>query len=97
MKPEKLTLSENIKRVFFFILFFIITMTLPFMSYNEVVSVLGALNKHELVFNEKSFAPSFILYTPAFVMLTRLILLRVRNIEIEPELLIKWYKVCGAT
>ncbi|MBH0055863.1 hypothetical protein I6F65_02725 [Pseudoalteromonas sp. SWXJZ94C] len=97
MKPEKLTLSENIKRVFFFIFFFIITMALPFMSYNEVVSVLEALNKHELVFNEKSLAPSFILIIPSFAMLTRLLLLKVRNIEIEPELLIKWYKVCGAT
>ena len=97
MKPEKLTLSENIKRVFLFALSFVFTMALPFASYREVILVFEALNKHQLVFDEKSIAAIFILYTPASVMLTRLLLLKVRNIEIEPELIIKLLKVCVAT
>ena len=97
MKPEKLALSENIKHIFLFALSFVFTIALPFASYREVILVFEALNKHQLIFKEKSFAPSLILAIPLFAMLTRLLLLRVRNIEIEPELLIKWYKVCGAT
>ncbi|WP_166113217.1 hypothetical protein [Pseudoalteromonas sp. Z9A5] len=97
MKPEKLTLSENIKHIFLFALSFVFTIALPFTSYREVILVLEALNKHQLVFNEKSIAAIFILYTPASVMLTRLLLLKVRNIEIEPELIIKLLKVCVAT
>lgn len=97
MKSEKLALSKNIKGVFLFVLFFIITIALPITSYNELVFVFEALNKQPLIFNEKGFSASLILYTPAFVMLTRLIFLKVRNIEIKPELLIKWYKLCGVT
>jgi hypothetical protein len=97
MKHERITLSENIKSVFLFVLFFIITIVLPIASYNELVFVFEALNKHPLIFNEKSFSACLILYTPAFAMLTRMIFLKVRNIEIKPELLIKWYKLCGIT
>ena len=97
MKPEKITLSESIRGVFLFIFFFMLTITLPIISYSEVALVFEALNEHQLIFEEKSFGASLILGTPVLAMLTRLILLKVRNIEIEPELLIKWYKVCGAT
>ena len=97
MKHDRVTLSENIKGVFLFVLFFIITIVLPIASYNEVAFVFEALNNHPMIFKEKSFAPSLILGTPAFAMLTRLILLKVRNTEVEPELLIKWYKLCGIT
>ena len=97
MKHERIMLSENIKGIVLFALFFIITIVLPIASYNELVFVFEALNKHPLIFNEKSFSACLILYTPAFAMLTRMIFLKVRNIEIKPELLIKWYKLCGIT
>lgn len=70
MKHERITLSENIKSLFLFVLFFIITIVLPIASYNELVFVFEALNKHPLIFNEKSFSACLILYTPAFAMLT---------------------------
>ena len=97
MKHERITLSENIKGIFLFTFFFVLTITLPMISYSEVTLVFAALNQHQLIFNEKSFSACLILYTPAFAMLTRMIFLKVRNIEIKPELLIKWYKLCGIT
>lgn len=97
MKHERITLSKNIKGIFLFTFFFVLTITLPMISYSEVTLVFEALNQHQLIFEEKSFSACLILYTPAFAMLTRLIFLKVRNIEIKPELLIKWYKLCGVT
>lgn len=97
MESVKIMVSENIKGIFLFIFFFVLTITLPMVSYSEVTLVFEALNQHQLIFEEKSFGASLILGTPVLAMLTRLIFLKLRSIEIEPELLIKWYKLCGVT
>lgn len=97
MESEKIMVSENIKGIFLFAFFFVLTITLPMISYSEVTLVFAALNQHQLIFEEKSFGASLILGTPVLAMLTRMIFLKVRNIEIKPELLIKWYKLCGIT
>lgn len=97
MKHERIMLSENIKGVVLFTFFFVLTITLPMISYSEITLVFAALNQHQLIFEEQSFGASLILGTPVIAMLTRLIFLKVRNIEIKPELLIKWYKLCGVT
>ena len=95
MKHERIMLSENIKGIVLFAFFFVLTITLPMISYSEITLVFAALNQHQLIFEEQSFGASLILGTPVLVMLTRLMFLKVRNIEIKPELLIKWYKLCG--
>ena len=97
MTSEKLTLSENIKHAFLFILFLIFTIASPFAAWVEVSLVIEALNNNALIFKERSFSPSLIFCVPMFGTLTVLLWLKIKNIEISPSLLNKWFKLCGIT
>ena len=97
MTSEKLTLSENIKHTFLFILFLTFTIASPFAAWVEVSSVIEALNNNDLIFKERSFSPSLILCVPMFGTLTGLLWLKIKNTEISPSLLNKWFKLCGIT